>query len=336
MGPFHTIVPRALERGRRSARRVARPDVEPHLIGRDLADADRARPVGLSSPAATTASTGSTDLHAAAARRAPASARAVSMRSGSTQRRADAVAERAQERERHAAADQRARRRASRCSTSAILSDTLAPPSTADQRALRRARGCGRAPPAPARMSRPAAAGLQVAGDGLDRGVGAVGGGEGVVDVDVGQRGQRAGEAVVVRLLLGMEAQVLEQEDLARLRARGPAPPTSGPTQSGASGTGRPSSAASRSATARASTSDRARPWAGPRWEARTTDGAAPRAQWRIVGSTAVSRVSSVTAPPLERHVEVGAQEDAPARRGSTLTRSDELQRGPATAILPM
>ncbi len=43
---------------------------------------------------------------------------------------------------------------------------------------------------------------LQVPGDRLDRGVGAMGGGEGVVDVAVGQRGQRVSERVVVRLFL--------------------------------------------------------------------------------------------------------------------------------------
>ena len=44
----------------------------------------------------------------------------------------------------------------------------------------------------------------------------AVGGPEGVVDVQVGVRRERRRERRVVRLLLGMEAQVLEQHDLAR------------------------------------------------------------------------------------------------------------------------
>ena len=43
-----------------------------------------------------------------------------------------------------------------------------------------------------------------------------MGGAEGVVDVDLGQAGQLLREAGVVGLLLGMEAQVLEQEHLAR------------------------------------------------------------------------------------------------------------------------
>ena len=70
-----SVGPEALDAGRA--------EVQPHLIGRDLADADTARPDGLSSPAATTASTGSTIC--TPRRRAVSSAdRAISMRSGST------------------------------------------------------------------------------------------------------------------------------------------------------------------------------------------------------------------------------------------------------------
>ena len=56
----------------------------------------------------------------------------------------------------------------------------------------------------------------QVAGDGLDRGVRAMGGGERVVDVDLGQSGQGLGERRVVLLLFRMEAQVLEHQELTR------------------------------------------------------------------------------------------------------------------------
>jgi len=42
----------------------------------------------------------------------------------------------------------------------------------------------------------------------------AVGGAEGVVHPDVAEPGQLAGEGVVVRLLLGVEAQVLEEQDV--------------------------------------------------------------------------------------------------------------------------
>ena len=51
------------------------------------------------------------------------------------------------------------------------------------------------------------------------RGVGAVGGAEGVVDVDVGVAGQRLGELRIVLLFLGVEAQVLQEDAFARLEA---------------------------------------------------------------------------------------------------------------------
>ena len=56
---------------------------------------------------------------------------------------------------------------------------------------------------------------LKVTRDRLDRSVRAMRGGERVVDVTVCERGQLAGEAVVVGLFLGMEANVLEEHDLA-------------------------------------------------------------------------------------------------------------------------
>ncbi len=46
-----------------------------------------------------------------------------------------------------------------------------------------------------------------------------MGGPERVVDVDVGVRGERRREGRVVLLLLGVEAEVLEQQDLARAEA---------------------------------------------------------------------------------------------------------------------
>src|SRR5262249_18578050 len=71
---------------------------------------------------------------------------------------------------------------------------------------------------------------------------------------------------------------------------------TSGPTQSDASGTGRPSSDSSRSATGFSEYCGFGLPFGRPRCEASTTDAPAPSASW-IVGSTAVRRVSSDTAP---------------------------------------
>ena len=47
-----------------------------------------------------------------------------------------------------------------------------------------------------------------------------MGGAEGVVDVDVGVDGERLGELRVVLLLLGVEAEVLEQDHLAGLEPR--------------------------------------------------------------------------------------------------------------------
>ncbi len=59
--------------------------------------------------------------------------------------------------------------------------------------------------------------GMQDAGDPLRGGVSAMGGGEGVIHIDVGQGGEPAREAGIVGLLLGVKAQVLEQHHLARL-----------------------------------------------------------------------------------------------------------------------
>jgi hypothetical protein len=53
-------------------------------------------------------------------------------------------------------------------------------------------------------------------GDPLGAGVGAVRGAERVVDVEVGEVGQRGGELRIVRLLLGVEAEVLEHQQVAR------------------------------------------------------------------------------------------------------------------------
>ena len=57
--------------------------------------------------------------------------------------------------------------------------------------------------------------GRQELGDADRRGVGAMGGPEGVVDEDVGVGGERRREGRIVLLLLGVEAEVLEQQDLA-------------------------------------------------------------------------------------------------------------------------
>ena len=62
----------------------------------------------------------------------------------------------------------------------------------------------------------PGGGGLEEARDRVDRGLGSVGRREGVVHVAVAEPGQVARELGVVGLLLGMEAEVLEQHDLPR------------------------------------------------------------------------------------------------------------------------
>ena len=85
------------------------------------------------------------------------------------------------------------------------------------------------------------------------------------------------------------------------------------PTVSSANSTGRPSSCASRSATGpEASTAGRARPWAG-RGARRRSPARRGRAAWSAPAATRGSRPSSVTCAVLERDVQVGADEDAPA-----------------------
>ena len=109
---------------------AGRAEIEPHLVGGNLADRHRAARRAVEA-GATTASTGSTIC--TPRRRAVSSARARASRCARSRRAICRRRARAREkRERHAAADRGARRpSASRLSTSSILSDTLAPPSTA-------------------------------------------------------------------------------------------------------------------------------------------------------------------------------------------------------------
>ena len=60
----------------------------------------------------------------------------------------------------------------------------------------------------------------QVLSDAVGRGVGAVGGSEGVVDVELGERRQ-PGQCRVVLGLAGLEAAVLQHQHLARLQGLG-------------------------------------------------------------------------------------------------------------------
>ena len=67
------------------------------------------------------------------------------------------------------------------------------------------------------RLHGAAAIGRQLVRDALGRGVGAVGGREGVVDIDVAELGHLLDESRIVLLLALVEAGVLEQEDVAVL-----------------------------------------------------------------------------------------------------------------------
>ena len=159
-------------------------------------------------------------------------------------------------------------------------------------------------------MSRPATAGRRWRVMRLDRRVRAVGRGERVVDVDSASAARAAREAVVVGLLLRMEAEVLQHQHLPGPSARAGAS-TSGPMQSRRQRHGPAEQLAEpRRPRAAASTWDRACPCGRPRWEARTSDGPALEAvldrrqgggDARVVGDAAA----------VERDVEVHPQEDA-------------------------
>ena len=104
-----------------------------------------------------------------------------------------------------------------RFSSRLILVETFAPPTSA----ITGRRGL----PSPARsafelgLHGAAGGGGQQPRDAFGRGMGAMGGGEGVVDVDVAKARHALGELLVVLLLARMEAGVLEHDDRAR-RAR--------------------------------------------------------------------------------------------------------------------
>ena len=151
-----------------------------------------------------------------------------------------------------------------------------------------------------------------VVGDALGRGVRAVGGAEGVVDVDVGERAERRRELRVVGRSRPARS--------GRSRAAGSRPARGarrsawalGPTTSCANATAAPSELAPDAAATGASEGRVGPPLGRPRWLARITlaprlaqvlDRRQRRADARVVGDRAV----------LERDVEVDADEHAPA-----------------------
>ena len=148
----------------------------------------------------------------------------------------------------------------------------------------------------------------------LGRGVGAVGRAKGVVDVQIGQRGQLRGEGRIVLLLFGVEARVLQQEHVARLgRLRRPPLPL-GPTQSSSLITGRPSSSDRRRATGSILRSSTTWPLGRPRCEQRISVASLSSRYW-MVGRAARMRVSSATVGRArlsdQRHVKVDADQDS-------------------------
>jgi hypothetical protein len=128
---------------------------------------------------------------------------------------------------------------------------------------------------------------LGVLGDAVGGALGAVGGAEGVVDVDVAQGGHLLRQLGVVLLLADVDAAVLQQHDLAGA--------TSTPsTQFATSFTSRPSSSDRRAATGASESSGLNSPSVGrPRWEVTITAAPACRAS-SMQGTEARMRVSSV------------------------------------------
>ena len=150
----------------------------------------------------------------------------------------------------------------------------------------------------------------------------AVDGTEPVVDVDVAERGELVGEGarsvVVLARLARVEADVLEQHDVAVGRAPTTAARADSPTMSVAKATGRPSSSPSRAATGASENFGSGAPFGRPRW-AHTMTRAPASASAVIVGTRARMRPSSVIAADrVERDVEVRPDEDprAGSRRG--------------------
>ena len=111
------------------------------------------------------------------------------------------------------------------------LSETLAPPRTTTSGRCGRLDDRGQL--GHLALQQQAGVAGQVVGDALGAGVGAVGGAEGVVDVEVGERGERVGQLRVVLGLPRLEAGVLEQQHVAGAERAGSCRSTSPPTTAG-------------------------------------------------------------------------------------------------------
>ena len=192
------------------------------------------------------------------------------------------------------------------------LSETLAPPSTT---AYGRSGFCGE-PLEHVDLGghEPAGGVRQQAGDVVDRRLLAVHDAEAVGDEDVGERGELPGELGPLLVGLGRLARV-EPEVLEQRRRRRRAGGRDGglgrlPHRVGGEGDVRPSSSPSRSATGASEYLSSGAPLGRPRW-AHTTTVAPASARASIVGTDARMRPSSVIVCAVQRHVEVGPDEDA-------------------------
>ena len=161
-----------------------------------------------SNSCATTASTGSTISRLSALALARMS-RAVSHQVVLGQRLADRLALREQERVGHGAADDQHVDLGDQVAEQSSLVDTLAPPTMA---------ATGRSGSSSAlskrlefRLHGAAGIGGQHVAEAFGRGMGAVRGREGVVDIDIAELGQRADEVGIVLFLARVEAGVLQQ-----------------------------------------------------------------------------------------------------------------------------
>ena len=161
--------------------------------------------------------------------------------------------------------------------------------------------------------------------DALGRGVGAVRAAERVVDVDVRQRRELLGEGGIVLLLGGVEAQVLEQEDAAGLRAPPRPSRRPGPRSRRRTRPARRGARTSASATGRRLMSGTRFPSGRPRCDIRMTFALFSR-RYLMVGSDSLSRLSLSTLPSLSGTL----------KSTRTMTRLPATARSSTNSFLPV
>ena len=181
-----------------------------------------------------------------------------------------------------------------RLPSSSSLVDTLAPPTIAATGRFGTAeRGLQRLE---LLLHRAPRIGGKLVGEPLGRRMGAVGGGEGVVDVDVAELGERLDMGRIVLLLALVEAGVLEQEHVAvRSSSRSRRRPSCRCSRL-AKATGRLMISATAAATGLSELASSGPPLGRPKWASRMT--LPPlSAISSMVGATRSMRVASVTRP---------------------------------------